>query len=81
MPAEELKKCPFCGFVPIKKHHDGNTGGFSYYPWYECSKCRARPSSGNLITKDSDAIDLWNRRADTAEGDRQQPTTAAAVNG
>ena len=56
----EIKKCPFCGSVPIVEYGNG------IKKWWICcsnDKCWVHPSTDAHINK-SVVVRFWNRRVD-----------------
>jgi len=72
MPAEKLKPCPFCGGVGSLIPHadDGDYVGV----FCQNEDCGGHAGKDWFMKRD-EAIAAWNRRADTKECARQQPTT------
>ena len=58
---EVLKPCPFCGGEAIVKRHNNR-----YVDWWivSCPKCHIT-QAGSEYEFSFEAIEAWNRRADT----------------
>ena len=59
----ELKPCPFCGGIAMKKYHN-RKGLFrkqNAYPYIQCSTCGIRTE---LTSTEEEAEVKWNRRAE-----------------